>query len=119
MQGMKHVTVQQRPREPRCGSTPLGPGQDRPAALDHRDRDDRARGTGGLAIDATRAKRAVLVACAVIVAGEVNRGSYVHSLVLTDIARGWTQAAPIVVRESTLVVETLERIRVGLPFVLH
>lgn len=48
--------------------------------------------------------------------GEVNRGSYVHSLVLTDIASGWTEAAPIVVREGTLVVETLERIRAGLPF---
>ena len=51
--------------------------------------------------------------------GEVNRGSYIHSLVLTDIASGWTEAAPIVVRESTLVVETLERIRVGLPFALQ
>lgn len=51
--------------------------------------------------------------------GNVNRGSYVHSLVLTDIASGWTEAAPIVVRESTLVVETLERIRVGLPFALQ
>jgi hypothetical protein len=39
--------------------------------------------------------------------GSINRGSYVHSLVLTDIASGWTEAAPIVVRESTLVVETL------------
>jgi hypothetical protein len=51
--------------------------------------------------------------------GQVNRGSYVHSLVLTDIASGWTEAAPIVVREGTLVVETLERIRVGLPFALR
>src|SRR6201996_1813936 len=51
--------------------------------------------------------------------GEVNRGSYVHSLVLTDIASGWTEAAPIVVREGTLVVETLERIRVGLPFAVR
>ena len=51
--------------------------------------------------------------------GEVNRGSYVHSLVLTDIASGWTEAAPIVVREATLVVETLERIRIGLPFGLQ
>ena len=51
--------------------------------------------------------------------GEVNRGSYVHSLVLTDIASGWTEAAPIVVREAALVVETLERIRVGLPFALE
>ncbi|WP_287314353.1 transposase family protein [Mesorhizobium sp.] len=51
--------------------------------------------------------------------GEVNRGSYVHSLVLTDIASGWTEAAPIVVREGTLVVETLERICAGLPFALR
>lgn len=51
--------------------------------------------------------------------GEINRGSYVHSLVLTDIASGWTEAAPIVVREGSLVVETLERIRVGLPFALN
>jgi IS30 family transposase len=50
---------------------------------------------------------------------EVNRGSYVHSLVLTDIASGWTEAAPIVVREGTLVVETLDRIRAGLPFALR
>jgi hypothetical protein len=38
---------------------------------------------------------------------------------LTDIASGWTEAAPIVVREGTLVVETLERIRIGLPFALR
>src|SRR6201994_4545908 len=51
--------------------------------------------------------------------GQVNRGSYIHSLVLTDIASGWTEAAPIVVRDGSLVVETLERIRVGLPFALR
>ena len=51
--------------------------------------------------------------------GSINRGSYVHSLVLTDIASGWTEAAPLVVREGTLVVETLERIRCGLPFALR
>ncbi|MER8370874.1 transposase family protein [Mesorhizobium sp. M1378] len=51
--------------------------------------------------------------------GGVNRGSYVHSLVLTDIAGGWTEAAPIVVREGTLVVATLDRIRAGLPFALR
>jgi hypothetical protein len=51
--------------------------------------------------------------------GSANRGSYIHSLVLTDMASGWTEAAPIVVREGTLVVETLERIRVGLPFALR
>ena len=40
--------------------------------------------------------------------GPVNRGSFVHSLVLTDIASGWTEAAPIVVREASLVIETLD-----------
>lgn len=50
--------------------------------------------------------------------GEANRGSYVNSLVLTDIASGWTEPAPLVVRESGLLVEMLERIRQGLPFVL-
>src|SRR6202167_26359 len=51
--------------------------------------------------------------------GEANRGSYVNSLVLTDIASGWTEAAPLVVREGGLVVETLDRIRAGLPFALR
>ena len=51
--------------------------------------------------------------------GAVNRGSYINSLVVTDIASGWTEAAPLVVRESHLVVETLERIRVGLLFALR
>ena len=51
--------------------------------------------------------------------GAVNRGSYVHSLVLTDIASGWTEAAPILVREGSLVVETLHRIRTSLPFTLR
>lgn len=50
--------------------------------------------------------------------GEVNRGSFIHSPVLTDVASGWTEAAPLVVRESGLVVETLDRIREGLPFAL-
>jgi hypothetical protein len=47
--------------------------------------------------------------------GDLNRGSYVHSLVLTDIASGWTECVPLVVRESTLLVEALERVRLGLP----
>jgi hypothetical protein len=51
--------------------------------------------------------------------GEANRGSYINSLVLTDVASGWTEAAPLVVRESTLVVETLERVRLSLPFALR
>jgi hypothetical protein len=51
--------------------------------------------------------------------GEVNRGSYINSLVLTDIATGWTECAPLVVRESGLLVEVLERIRISLPFTLR
>lgn len=51
--------------------------------------------------------------------GAANRGSYISSLVLTDVASGWTEAAPLVVRDGTLVVETLERIRLGLPYALR
>jgi hypothetical protein len=50
---------------------------------------------------------------------DVNRGSYVNSLVLTDIASGWTEAAPLVVRGSGLLVETLEHIRQELSFALR
>lgn len=51
--------------------------------------------------------------------GDANRGSYISSVVLTDVASGWTEAAPLVVRDGTLVVETLERIRLGLPYALR
>jgi hypothetical protein len=51
--------------------------------------------------------------------GTVNRGSYIHSLTLTDIASGWTECAALAVREGGLVVETLDRIRLGLPFRLR
>lgn len=51
--------------------------------------------------------------------GDVNKGSYVNSLVLTDITSGWTECAPLVVRESGLLIETLDRIRLGLPFTLR
>lgn len=51
--------------------------------------------------------------------GTVNRGSYVHTLTLSDIASGWTECAALVVREGGLVVETLDRIRLGLPFRLR
>jgi hypothetical protein len=44
--------------------------------------------------------------------GEVNRGSYVHSLVLADIASGWTEAAPIGQRQLSWPVDDnyLERL---------
>jgi hypothetical protein len=42
-------------------------------------------------------------------------GSYAHSLVLTDIASGWTECASMAVREQTLVIQTLEQVRAKLP----
>jgi hypothetical protein len=42
-------------------------------------------------------------------------GSYVHSLVLTDIASGWTECAAMLMREQSLVVQTLEQVRAKLP----
>ena len=45
-------------------------------------------------------------------------GSHVHSLVLTDIACGWTEAAAMVVREQNLVTVTVENIRARLPIAL-
>ena len=32
--------------------------------------------------------------------GDVNRGSYINSLVVTDIATGWTEAAPLVMMKA-------------------
>jgi len=51
--------------------------------------------------------------------GGNNRGSYIHSLVLTDIGSGWTECAALLVRDSGLVVQALERMYPGLPFVLN
>lgn len=48
--------------------------------------------------------------------GKSVAGSHVHSLVLTDISSGWTEAAAMVVREQTLVTLTVEEVRVRLPF---
>jgi hypothetical protein len=50
--------------------------------------------------------------------GKSVAGSHVHSLVLTDIASGWTEAAAMVVREQTLITITVEEIRQKLPFPL-
>jgi hypothetical protein len=48
--------------------------------------------------------------------GKSVAGSHAHSLVLTDIASGWTEAAAMVVREQTLITVTVEEIRAKLPF---
>src|SRR5450631_925283 len=52
----------------------------------------------------------------VVHCGKSTVGSYVHSLVLTDIASGWTEAIAMVVREQTLVTESVSVIRTKLPF---
>ena len=46
------------------------------------------------------------------------RGSFVQTLVLTDIATGWTECAPLLVREQALLVEVLGEVRKLLPFAL-
>jgi hypothetical protein len=48
--------------------------------------------------------------------GPTSRGSYVQTLVLTDVATGWTECAPLLVREQVLVTEVVDEIRKVLPF---
>lgn len=55
----------------------------------------------------------------VVHCGKSTVGSYVHSLVLTDIASGWTEAMAMVVREQTLVTESVSEIRVKVPFAVR
>jgi hypothetical protein len=50
--------------------------------------------------------------------GPVTRGSFVQTLVLTDIATGWTECAPLLVREQRLLTEVLGELRKSLPFPL-
>ena len=42
--------------------------------------------------------------------GGTMAGSFIHSLVVTDVCSGWTEAIPLLAREQTLVVEGLEAI---------
>jgi hypothetical protein len=55
----------------------------------------------------------------VVHCGESMAGSFASTLVLTDIASGWTECLALLVREGSLVVEALERLRVTLPFALR
>jgi len=50
--------------------------------------------------------------------GTQAAGSFVHTLTLTDIATGWTECVPLVVRQAGLVVEGLEQLRAMMPFPL-
>ena len=46
-------------------------------------------------------------------------GRYNHTLVLTDIASGWTECIALAVRDSNLVVDALESLRIAMPFELR
>lgn len=50
--------------------------------------------------------------------GPVAKGSFAWTLVLTDIATGWTECAPLLVREQTLLTAVLTELRTLLPFPL-
>ena len=50
--------------------------------------------------------------------GPTARGSFVQTLTLTDIATGWTECAPLLVREQRLLTEVLTEVRKRLPFPL-
>ena len=51
--------------------------------------------------------------------GDSLEGSFAHTLVLTDIASGWTECVALLVRESTLVADALDRLRTTMPFPLR
>lgn len=50
--------------------------------------------------------------------GPTAKGSYVQTLTLTDIATGWTECAPLLVREQKLLIEVLSEVRQRMPFAL-
>jgi len=50
--------------------------------------------------------------------GPTAEGSFVQTLTLTDSATGWTECAPLLVREQTLLTEVLGEVRKRLPFPL-
>jgi hypothetical protein len=50
--------------------------------------------------------------------GPSVKGSFVQTLTLTDIATGWTECAPVLVREQKLLTEVLSEMRRLLPFPL-
>jgi hypothetical protein len=48
--------------------------------------------------------------------GGTATGSFAYTLTVTDIASGWTEGVPLLVREGSLVVDALDRLRSELPF---
>ena len=51
--------------------------------------------------------------------GTTVSGTFVQTMVLTDVATGWTECIPIVVREAEIVVHALRRARELFPFPLR
>jgi hypothetical protein len=51
--------------------------------------------------------------------GDSMSGSFAHTLVLTDIASGWTECVALLVREAGLVADALEELHAILPFTLR
>ena len=52
----------------------------------------------------------------VVHSGGPLSGSFIHSLVATDVCTGWTEAVPLLAKEQSLMVEGLEAIGQRLPF---
>lgn len=50
--------------------------------------------------------------------GPKTDGNYVHSLVLTDMASGWTECVAMPVRNQLLVVQALAKVAADLPFAM-
>jgi hypothetical protein len=50
--------------------------------------------------------------------GPSSRGGFLYTFVLTDVATGWTECAPLLVREQKLLSEVLTELRKQLPFPL-
>jgi Integrase core domain len=55
----------------------------------------------------------------VVHCGESMAGSFASTLVLTDIASGWIECIALLVREGSLIVDALDRLRATLPFPLR
>lgn len=54
----------------------------------------------------------------VVHGGGSMSGEYLHSLVVTDVCSGWTEAVPLLAREQSLVVEGLRRIQSQMPVII-
>lgn len=54
----------------------------------------------------------------VVHGGGSMSGEYLHSLVVTDVCSGWTEAIPLLAREQSLVIEALKRIQIQMPVII-